>query len=215
MRDPDIMPLIIPAIGNRVEIKKLFKVIDGLLLTGSVSHLHPSHYGETPVHLSKKYDRRRDATTIPLIPAALDAGMPLFAICRGFHELNVAHGGALYQEMHTIEGFLDHRQPDEARSYQEKYRLAHEVSFKKGGYLNKLTGKTTVMVNSLHHQGIKELGRNLIAEAWSSDGAIEAVRVKGAANFALGVQWHPEWLFGQDSVSEDLFGAFFEAVKSK
>jgi putative glutamine amidotransferase len=158
------------------------------------------------------HDRKRDAATLALIPAAVQAGVPLLAICRGFQELNVAYGGTLHQKLHEQPGRLDHR----ARPGQPVdivYGMAHDVFFSEGGLMRAITGRESGMVNSVHWQGVDRLGAALEVEATAPDGTIEAIRVGAARGFALGVQWHPEHRPDDNPISRAIFAAFAQAVR--
>jgi putative glutamine amidotransferase len=201
------VPVLIPALGPELEFETLLAGCDGLLLTGSPSNVEPHHYKGTPSAPGTWHDPERDATTLPLIPKAVAAGLPLLAVCRGFQEMNVAFGGTLHQKLQDLPGFRDHRENPE-QPLDEQYAPAHEVSLTPGGTLARLTGESRIMVNSLHSQGIATLAPPLEVEARAPDGVIEAFRVRDARNFALGVQWHPEWKVMANAVSRALFAAF-------
>lgn len=209
------LPVIVPAIGRAAELPGLLDRLDGVLLTGSPSNVCPSHYDGPPPRPGNLADPRRDATTLPLIRLALAARVPLFAICRGIQELNVALGGTLHQHLHEIPGRADHRS-DKTRPYQERYEPRHPVVLVPGGRLQAILGAETksVLVNSLHAQGIDRLAPGLVVEAVAEDGTIEAVSVAGAG-FAIGVQWHPEWRAAADPVSRRLFAAFGAAARAR
>ena len=208
------MPIVIPALGDRHDVETLVGRLDGLVLTGSPSNVEPHHYAGPNSILGTRHDPHRDATTLPLIREAIRAGLPLLAICRGIQELNVALGGTLHQRVQELPGKLDHRMlQGEPREMQ--YAPRHAVRLTRGGYLAKLTGKTKLMVNSLHAQAIDRPAPRLVVEAVSSDGIIEAVRVKDAASFALGVQWHPEWQVLENPVSRAIFRKFGDAARSR
>jgi putative glutamine amidotransferase len=209
------LPLLIPAIGARLDPDHLLSRLDGLLITGSPSNVAPQHYGGAAARPDSPGDPARDATTLPLIRAALACAVPLFAICRGLQELNVALGGSLHQEVHALPGRLDHRS-DKTMPAEERYAPAHPVRLSPGGALQALLGGAeTVMVNSLHGQAIDRLAPGLAIEALAPDGTIEAVRVVGAPGFAVAVQWHPEWRVRDDPVSRRLFAAFGAACRAR
>jgi putative glutamine amidotransferase len=186
--------------------------LDGLLLTGSRSNVEPYHYEGEASQPGTLHDPERDALTLPLIRTAIGAGLPVLAICRGIQELNVALGGTLYQRVHEIAGRLDHRAPegDVARRYAHS---AHVVALTPGGMLERLTGERELVVNSLHSQGIDRLAPHLVVEAAAPDGQIEAVR-HAAADFVLGVQWHPEYRVMENPFSRALFAAFGGACRA-
>jgi len=198
----DAVPVMIPPMGEAV--LAVLDRLDGLLLPGSPSNVHPSHYDGGDSLTPDRHDLERDATTLRLIPEALARGMPVLAICRGIQELNVALGGTLHQQVHEVPDRIDHR-PGPG-TVEEKYAPRHLVFL--SGQLARIIGSSKILVNSLHGQAIDTLAPGLIAEAHAPDGTIEAVRVERAAGFAFGVQWHPEWGYADDSASLALFRAF-------
>lgn len=212
------LPLLIPALGGWYDLDDLVGRLDGLLVTGSPSNVEPRHYAGATIEPTPLHDPARDATTLPLIRKALTAGVPVLAICRGLQELNVALGGTLHQEVHAIPGRQDHR-ADESRPVEEQYGPVHPVSVAPDGTLRRLFGKTETRVNSIHAQGIDRLADGLAVEATAPDGQIEAVRVTRTPeglcpDFALAVQWHPEWQFWENQDSTALFVAFGDAVRA-
>lgn len=208
------LALIIPALGSRLDIPGLLDSLDGLLLTGGASNIEPHHYSGPPARHGDLHDPHRDATTIPLIRAAVDMGVPVFAICRGIQEFNVAFGGTLHQFLHEVPGRMDHRR-DRTKPIQEQMKPAHTITIRKGGPLHAILGSDTAGVNSLHGQGIDRPGKGLVVEATAEDSTIEAMSVAGARAFALGVQWHPEFDAGGDPVSRALFTAFGDAARAR
>ena len=207
------IPLLIPALGDGFNLEELLDRLDGLLLTGSHSNVEPHRYGGPASDPGTWHDPERDATTLPLIPKAIAAGLPVLAICRGFQEMNVAYGGTLWQKLHEA-GFRDHRENTQA-SLDDQYGPVHEVRLVPGGRLHTLAGRDTLEVNSLHSQGVQTLGAGLAVEAVAPDGVIEAFRVTDAPGFAIGVQWHPEWKIQTSDFSRTLFNAFGEAAKAR
>jgi putative glutamine amidotransferase len=207
-------PLIVPALGAATDIETLLALADGVMLTGSPSNVHASLYGEALLDPSLPLDAARDATTLPLIRAAIQRGIPLLAICRGFQEVNVALGGTLHQAVHAVDGMSDHRErKDDALDQQ--YAPSHRVLLDPGGRLaDVLDDATEIMVNSLHGQGIKQLAPGLVAEAHADDGLVEAYRVADASGFTLAVQWHPEWRFAENPDSVKIFSAFGAACRA-
>ncbi|MBV8305983.1 MAG: gamma-glutamyl-gamma-aminobutyrate hydrolase family protein [Gammaproteobacteria bacterium] len=204
-------PLLIPALAEELRFGELLERLDGLLFTGSPSNVEPHHYRGAPSAPVTLHDPARDATTLPLIRKAVEAGVPVFGICRGFQEMNVAFGGTLHQKVHEVPGFLDHRD-DESQPLEVQYGPAHDVLLEPGGLLRALSGSERVRVNSLHSQGIERLGAELAVEARATDGLVEAFRVADARSFAVAVQWHPEWQAMSNAFSRALFGAFGEAA---
>ncbi|HEY5598362.1 MAG TPA: gamma-glutamyl-gamma-aminobutyrate hydrolase family protein [Kiloniellales bacterium] len=210
----EAIPLIIPAFGDLLDPHDLVSRLDGLLLTGSPSNVHPSHYGAPAVPEAEPHDPHRDAMTLPLIHAALAGGLPLLAICRGMQELNVALGGTLHARVHELPGRADHRRPKH-EDLDVQYGPRHEVRLSAGGALAGIVGSETLMVNSLHWQAIDRMAADLRVEAVAPDGTIEAVAVCNARAFALGVQWHPEYRVLDDPVSTRLFAAFGAAARTR
>jgi putative glutamine amidotransferase len=208
------IPLLIPAMGDLVDSGEILERVDGILFTGSPSNVEPHHYAGTPSVPGTLHDPHRDATTLPLIPRAVAAGVPVFGVCRGFQEMNVAFGGTLHQKLHEVAGFLDHRD-DESLPLEVQYGPAHDVTLEPGGLLRALAGTDRIKVNSLHSQGVDRLGGTLVAEARAPDGVIEAFRVKDAPRFAVAVQWHPEWQVMSNSFSRALFAAFGAASRER
>jgi putative glutamine amidotransferase len=200
------LPLLIPSTDVPLDVRAVLAAVDGLLFTGAPSNVAPRHYGQS-ARPGTELDETRDATTLPLLRAAIEAGKPLLAICRGFQELNVALGGTLYQHVHEIPGRLDHREPQDV-SRDAEYAPAHDVAIVPDGMLAKLSGLSHAMVNSLHHQGVDRLAPSLRIEATAPDGQIEAVSMPAAKTFLLGVQWHPEWKMAADPLSRAIFIAF-------
>ncbi len=205
-------PLIVPALGEGLDIDAVLDRVDGVMLTGSKSNVHPGRYGAEPTPGHEPYDEARDATTLRLIPRILERGIPLLAICRGFQELNVALGGSIATEIQEIEGRIDHRAPTSEKQ-DERFAVRQEVRARPGGVLAGIVGAERMTVNSLHRQGIDRLAEGLVVEATAEDGTIEAVSVKDAAGFALGVQWHPEYWAESEAVSRRIFEAFGAALR--
>lgn len=208
-------PLIVPA-APADELAPLLGLADGLLLTGSRSNVHPSHFGETPHDPDLPLDPARDALTLPVIRRALQHGLPLLGICRGAQEANVALGGSLHQSVHTATGangpYADHR-ADEAQAAATQYGPAHRVDVCAGGLLDRLVGAPSFMVNSVHGQGVRALAPGLRAEALAPDGLVEAFSWPDGPGFNLFVQWHPEWQAASNPVSMRLLDAFGAACR--
>jgi len=207
-------PVLIPALGSGLDLDAALEMFDGFLFTGSASNVEPHHYGGPASQPGTLHDPDRDNTTLPLIPRAIAAGIPVLAVCRGFQEMNVAYGGTLHQRLHEIDGLLDHRE-DEETPLEVQYGPAHDVLLEPGGSLRKIAGQDRLQVNSLHWQGVQTLAKDLEVEARAPDGVIEAFRVARSPSFALGVQWHPEWQFAQNPFSRALFAAFGEATRHR
>jgi len=207
-------PLLIPSLADELGFDELLQRLDGLLFTGSPSNVEPHRYEGAPSAPGTLHDPARDATTLPLIRKAVRAGVPVFGICRGFQEMNVAFGGTLHQRLHEVPGHLDHRD-DETQPLEVQYGPAHDVTLEPGGVLRSLAASDRIQVNSLHNQGIDRLGPELAVEARAPDGVIEAFRVRDAQRFALAVQWHPEWKVMSNPFSRALFAAFGQASRER
>jgi putative glutamine amidotransferase len=208
------IPVIIPALAQRLPLTELVSMLDGLLLTGAYSNIEPRHYGGDAPDPESPVDPQRDATNLALIPLALQAGVPVLGICRGLQELNVALGGSLHAEVHNIAGFNDHREPD-AESLDVQYGPQHDIVLEAGGLLAELAGGDSLRVNSLHGQGIDRLADSLLVEARAPDGLIEAVRLGNEGQFALAVQWHPEWQVLDNPFYTAIFTRFGEACRAR
>jgi len=206
----ECQPLLLPVGKDLVDIGSVLDVAAGILLTGAISNVHPENYGDEEPLLPDAIDRDRDAVTLPLIRAAIECKVPIFAICRGFQELNVALGGTLHQAVHTVEGYGDHREPS-VTDFNVMFAARHPI--KLSGELKKWLGQDEVIVNSLHGQGVKDLAKPLVAEAFAEDGLVEAARVTAGNPFSLGVQWHPEWQIHSNPVSLALFRRFGDAAR--
>ena len=207
------LPLLVPTLDPVLPLRQVLEGLDGLLLTGAVSNIEPHHYSDESSYEGNLLDPRRDATNLPLIPLAIEMGVPVLAICRGFQEVNVAFGGSLYQKVHEQPGFMDHREnKDDPLDVQ--YGPAHDVALVPGGMLAGLVGGTQATVNSLHGQGVRRLGDGLVVEALAPDGLIEAFRHDGPA-FMLAVQWHPEWKVADNPCYLSIFRAFGDACRAR
>jgi putative glutamine amidotransferase len=206
------VPVLIPANGEAADIPALLGRLDGIILSGSRSNVQPSLYGGPPHAEGTPEDPFRDAVTLPLIRAAIAAGVPVLAICRGLQEMNVALGGSLHQRIQDLPGRLDHSTPMQPNA-KVRVAKAHAIGIAPGSWLHKVSGQTRAPVNSLHNQGIDRLAEGLVVEAFAPDGTIEAVRATGAG-FAIGVQWHPENDFHRDPLSRRIFEAFGAAARA-
>ena len=209
-----VLPLVMPNLGDHLDMRQLLATVDGVMLTGSPSNVHPRHYGYQASAEAEPHDEARDAVTLPLIRAAVEGGVPLFCICRGFQELNVVMGGTLFARVHEQPGRMDHRSPNTGDMAVD-YAPRHALAMTAGGVLEGVLGKRETQVNSLHWQAIDRIADGLAVEGTAPDGTIEAVSVKGAKAFALGVQWHPEYRVMDNPDSVALFKAFGNAVRSR
>ena len=208
-----VLPVLIPSFGERIDLDSLLDRVDGVMITGSRSNVHPSLYGGEATEANGPYDTGRDATTLPLIRKAIERGIPLLAICRGIQEMNVALGGTLATEIQDKDGVMDHRAPV-SDDQDERFAIHQQIRIAKGSCLADIFGAGEVTVNSLHRQAIDRLGDRLQVEAVAHDGTIEAVSVKQSRAFAVGVQWHPEYWVKSDDTSLKIFQAFGDAARA-
>lgn len=208
----EVTPLLVPSFGAKVDVEAVLEGVDGLLVTGAASNVNPELYGVEQSSAFEPYDHARDATSLPLIRAAIDKGVPVLAICRGIQELNVALGGTLATEIQELEGRMDHRAP-QSDSQAERFAIQHPIRIAPDSCLAEILKTDAVKVNSVHRQAIDKLAPVLAVEATAEDGTIEAVSVKNAKGFVVGVQWHPEYWVKSDAPSRKIFEAFGEAVR--
>ncbi|MGI2141246.1 gamma-glutamyl-gamma-aminobutyrate hydrolase family protein [Shewanella baltica] len=207
-------PLVIPSLGGDLPIDAILERLDGILFTGSPSNVEPHLYAGQPSELGTHHDPKRDATTLPLIHAAIAAGVPVLGICRGFQEMNVAFGGSLHQKLYEVGGFIEHRE-DKTASLDVQYGASHSITVEPGGLIYEAWGRNSAEVNSVHTQGVERLGVGLRPEAYAPDGLVEAFSVIGTKEFALGVQWHPEWKVSENPFYFSLFNAFGDACRRR
>jgi putative glutamine amidotransferase len=208
------LPVIIPALTDGMDVDAVLAQLDGVLLTGSPSNVEPHHYDGEASDPGTLHDPHRDALTLPLARRALDGGIPLLAVCRGFQELNVVLGGTLHQDLAGVAGYHDHSEDPNA-PLDVQYGSSHPVSLVEGGLLHGLLGEPTTMVNSLHKQGVRKLADGVSIEALADDGLVEGFRVDDVPGFALAVQWHPEWKVIENEFSMKIFKAFGDACRER
>jgi len=213
LKGSDAIPMILPSLGAELDLDAALDQVDGVLATGSRSNVNPQLYGEEPTEENGPYDPGRDSTTLPLLKRAVERGIPVFAICRGMQELNVALGGTLHTEIQTLAGRNDHRAPTSDRQ-DERFRIAHPVEVTAGGCLAAVLGEEPIEVNSLHRQAVGVLGATLTTEAVAEDGTIEAASMEDSPGYVLATQWHPEYWVTTDGPSKKLFEAFGDAVRA-
>jgi len=210
----DCLPLLIPVLETPLDVTEILTRVDGIFFPGSPSNVEPHRYSGPASVPGTLHDPHRDATTLSLIPRAVAQGIPVFGVCRGFQEMNVAFGGTLHQCVHEIEGLDDHRENKE-QPLEVQYGPAHDVVLEPGSVLRRIAGRERVSVNSLHWQGVDQLAPGLAVEARAPDGLVEAFRVQSAPGFALAVQWHPEWKVMSNPFSSALFAEFGTAARKR
>jgi putative glutamine amidotransferase len=207
------MPLVLPALAELTDMEAVLHVADGIMLTGSASNVHADLYGQPIRNPDLPLDAARDATTLPLIRAAIKRGIPLLGICRGFQEINVALGGTLHQAVQELPGMMDHRDHEDD-ALEVQYGPAHPIRLTKGGKFAEMLGNPDeITVNSLHGQGVDQLAPGVTVEAVAHDGLVEAYTVDAAHGFTLAVQWHPEWRITENPDSMKMFLAFGNACR--
>ena len=213
------LPLMFAGCPDLTDVGALLDAVDGILLTGGRANVHPSYFGVEPHPKHEPYDERRDAVALAVAEACVARGVPLFGICRGLQEMSVAFGSSLHPEIRELPGRVNHRMPrlengEIHPDHNVVFADRHDVHLTPGGVFARLYGKETIRVNSLHGQGILELGKRIVVEGVADDGTIEAIRVADAAGFALGVQWHAEYDPQRNPVNRTLFQAFGKAVSA-
>src|ERR1700724_449837 len=211
------LPLMFASVPEITDIGTLLATVDGVLLTGGRANVHPSRFNMEPHAGHEPYDERRDTLALALIEAAVERGVPVFGLCRGLQEMNVAFGGSLHPEIRELPGRMNHRMPrlENGEIHPDPtviFADRHEVSLIPGGAFAQILGCETIRVNSLHGQGILKPGERVIVEGTAEDGTIEAIRIADAPGFALGVQWHAEYDPQRNPINRALFQAFGEAL---
>jgi putative glutamine amidotransferase len=208
-----VQPVMFP-LADTGQIGELLALVDGVMLTGSPSNVHPSHFDEDVADPSLPLDADRDLLTLALVKACVQEGIPLLGICRGFQEINVALGGTLHQRVHEVPGMADHREPGGV-PFDEQYATRHDIRLVPGSVFETWAGGRHARVNSLHGQGINRLAPALEPMAFAPDGLVEAFGVKGAHTFAYAVQFHPEWRCRENPFYTAIFDAFGRACRSR
>jgi putative glutamine amidotransferase len=214
------LPLMFAAAPDVTDVDALLSAVDGILLTGGRANVHPTCFGVEPDARHEPYDQDRDAMALAIIEACVARGVPLFGICRGLQEMNVAFGGSLHPEIRELPGRMNHRMPRLENGEihpdpQVVFADRHEVRLTAGGAFARLLGCETIRVNSLHGQGILEKGERVVVEGVAEDGTIEAIRIADAPSFALGVQWHAEYDPQRNPINRALFEAFGAALRDR
>jgi len=214
------LPLMFAGAPEITDVAALLDVVDGVLLTGARANVHPTRFATEPNPKHEPYDERRDHVALSLIEACVARGIPVFGICRGLQEMNVAFGGSLHPEIRELPGRVNHRMPrlENGEIHPDPeviFADRHDVALVPGGAFARLLGREMIRVNSLHGQGILIPGGRVIVEGVADDGTIEAIRIADAAGFALGVQWHAEYDPHCNPINRALFQAFGDAVADR
>lgn len=208
----DAAALLVPAMPELMHAKEVAPRLDGLLLTGTPSNLDPKRYGALVDDAPGPFDPARDEMTTHLIEAMLELGKPVFGICRGFQEVNVAFGGTLRRDMAEAEELIAHHAPSD-RSFAEYFEHIHPVNLEEGGVLRHAYDRDQLDVVSVHYQGVDKLGAGLKVEAKAPDGVIEAVSAEVNGAPILAVQWHPEWKAHENPESQVFFKLLGRALR--
>ncbi|MBJ9975871.1 gamma-glutamyl-gamma-aminobutyrate hydrolase family protein [Pseudomonas sp. S75] len=210
----DCVPVLVPTCCGTDALEAYLNMADGVYLTGAGSNIDPALYGQENQTPGKAQDKNRDLFDIPLVQLAIARGLPIFGICRGMQEINVALGGDIYQKVYAEPGFDDHREnPDDPVEVQ--YAASHAVTIEPGTWLCEALGTGRIRVNSLHGQGLRNLGEGLEPIARADDGLVEAIHGPSISPFLFAVQWHPEWQAAKNPDSIQLFRAFGDACRAQ
>jgi putative glutamine amidotransferase len=211
------LPLMFAGAPDLTDLGGLLEVVDGVMLTGGRANVHPNRFRVEPNAKYEPYDEGRDELALALIEVCVTRGVPIFGVCRGLQEMNVAYGGTLHPEIRELPGRMNHRMPrlengeihpDPAVVFADR----HDVKLVPGGAFATLLGRDMIRVNSLHGQGILDPGERVVVEGVAEDGTIEAIRIADAPGFALGVQWHAEADAQTNAINRTLFEAFGQAA---
>jgi putative glutamine amidotransferase len=214
------LPLVFAGSPQITDIASLLDTVDGILLTGARANVHPTRFGTEPHPAHEPYDQDRDDVALALTQACVERGVPVFGICRGFQEMNVAFGGTLHPEIREIPGRMNHRAPrtESGEIHPDPevvFADRHDVTLTPDGTFARMLGRDRIRVNSLHGQGIQEAGERVVIEGIAEDGTIEAIRIADAPGFALGVQWHAEYDPQTNPINRTLFEAFGSAMRGR
>lgn len=190
MTHADVAALIIPSLPDLMSAAEVAPRLDGVLLTGTPSNVAPERYGEEAD--DGPFDAGRDEIALAMVGRMIDAGKPVFGVCRGFQEINVAMGGTLRRDTSASDELLRHHAPD-GTGFDAMFDHLHPVHLSEGGMLARAFEKTDLTVNSVHFQGVGKLGNGLTIEATAPDGLVEAYSARPNGAPVVAVQWHPEW----------------------
>lgn len=212
------LPLMFASMPEVTDVGALLEVVDGILLTGGRANVHPTRFGKEAHPKHEPYDERRDTIALSLIDICVAKGIPIFGVCRGLQEMNVAFGGTLHPEIREIPGRINHRMPrlENGEVHPDPtviFADRHDVALKPDGVFAHLLGRERIRVNSLHGQGILDPGERIVIEGLAEDGTVEAISISQAPGFALGVQWHAEYDPQCNPINRRLFEAFGVAIR--
>ena len=210
MQYADVAALIIPSLPDLMSAAEVAPRLDGILLTGSPSNMESARYGDSGGN--GPFDPARDETALGMISAMIDRQKPVFGICRGFQEINVALGGSLRRDASANPNLLDHHAPDDV-SFDAMFDHSHPIALEPGGLLAQAYGRPEIEVNSVHFQGVDKLAPGMTIEARASDGLIEAFSATISGAPIIAVQWHPEWRTAMNPDSQTYFRLLGQALR--
>jgi putative glutamine amidotransferase len=208
----DVAALLIPSLPDLMSAAEVAPRLDGILLTGSPSNVESARYGD--VDGDGPFDAGRDSVALGMIDAMIGRGKPVFGICRGFQEINVALGGTLRRDVSSNPQFLPHHAPA-GTGFDAMFDHHHRVALTEGGILSRIYQRPELEVNSVHYQGIGTLAPGLTIEAEAEDGLVEAYAATLSGAQILAVQWHPEWATAMDPDSQTYFRLLGKALRGE
>jgi putative glutamine amidotransferase len=208
----DVAALIVPSLPELMTAAEVAPRLDGILLTGSPSNVATSRYGDSGG--DGPFDEARDEIALSMVDRMIDAQKPVFGICRGFQEINVALGGTLRRDTSKSEELIHHHAPDGV-AFDAMFDHRHRVELAEGGVLAQAYAKPALDVNSVHYQGVGKLAEGLSIEARAPDGLIEAYSARPNGAPLLAVQWHPEWGIENDPDSQTYFKLLGKALRGE
>ncbi|MEM1162572.1 MAG: gamma-glutamyl-gamma-aminobutyrate hydrolase family protein [Pseudomonadota bacterium] len=211
----DCMPLMIPGLPSATDINDLVATLDGIVLTGARANIHPRFYGEEYTAAYGEMDEERDEVMLPLVRAAVDCGIPIFGLCKGIQEMNVAFGGTLFHEVGSVEGRHRHRMIKGCRDPELIFEKRETVRLIHNGEMARMLGTTEIQTNSLHGQAVRDAGDRVIIEGRALDDTVEVISIEDARAFSIGVQWHAEFEPENDPVGTVLFREFGDSARAR
>ena len=211
------LPVMFAGVPDITDVAALLDVVDGVLLTGARANVHPTRFRAEPAPAYEPYDENRDTVALSLSEACVERGVPLFGVCRGMQEMAVAFGCSLHPEIRDLPGRMNHRMPrlENGEIHPDPevvFADRHDVHLIEGGEFFRILGCEMIRVNSLHGQGVLKAGPRVMIEGVAEDGTVEAISIKDAGGFALGVQWHAEYDPQTNPVNQAMFKAFGKAI---
>lgn len=212
MQYADVAALIVPSLPDLMSVAEVAHLLDGVLLTGSPSNVAPERYGEEAGE--GPFDPGRDEIAMGLVDAMTARGRPVFGICRGFQEINVALGGTLRRDVSASDDLLRHHAAEDV-PFNAMFDHLHPVSLTEGGVLAGAFGKRELTVNSVHFQGVGQLAPGLTVEATAPDGLVEAYSTRIGTAPVIAVQWHPEWNTQDNPDSQAFFRLLGQTLRGE